>query len=406
MVLTAEQHHPNIKIFVSAHKQATLPEGKSILPVQVGAANAAIRFANTLHDDEGENISAKNPRYCELTAQYWAWKNEDADYYGFCHYRRYFDFTDTPHKENDYGEIIDSYIDDHALAEYGINDEAIARAVDGWDVITTPLNDVRRIGGFSNLKQHWDADEHLRLKDLRHMYDILCTRHPDYKVDADAVLNGRTAAFCNMFIMRKEIFFEYNEWLFPLLDEFADATDFSKMDVQTTRTVGHLSERLLNIFIAHKQRTGAHWKIKRMQCVHFLRPDPMTTLEPLGTEYGRVVPVVFAADNNYVPMLATTIYSMLKNASMNRSNDVIELERDITGENQRYMERFFAQFPNPLLRREPLSGRFQSHHQQRAYQRRNVLPFHHSRGVAVLFEAAVLGLRSGGQWRYRRTVRY
>ena len=315
MVLTAEQHHPNIKIFVSAHKQATFPEGESILPVQVGAAQATTRFTNTLHDDEGENISVENPRYCELTAQYWAWKNADADYYGFCHYRRYFDFTDTPHKENDYGEIIDSYIDDHALAEYGINDDAIARAVDGWDVITTPLNDVRRIGGFSNLKQHWDADGHLRLKDLRHMYDILCARHPDYKVDADAVLGGRTAAFCNMFIMRKEIFFEYNEWLFPLLDEFAAATDFSKMDVQTTRTVGHLSERLLNIFIAHKQRTGAHWKIKRLQCVHFLHPEPVATLEPLDGKYTNVVPVVFAADNNYVPMLATTIYSMLKNAS-------------------------------------------------------------------------------------------
>ena len=74
MVLTAEQHHPNIKIFVSAHKQATFPQGNSIIPVQVGAANAVPRFTNTLHDDEGENISAKNPRYCELTAQYWAWK--------------------------------------------------------------------------------------------------------------------------------------------------------------------------------------------------------------------------------------------------------------------------------------------------------------------------------------------
>ena len=71
MVLTAEQHHPNIKIFVSAHKQATFPEGESILPVQVGAAQATTRFTNTLHDDEGENISVENPRYCELTAQYW-----------------------------------------------------------------------------------------------------------------------------------------------------------------------------------------------------------------------------------------------------------------------------------------------------------------------------------------------
>ena len=40
--------------------------------------------------------------------------------------------------------------------------------------------------------------------------------------------------------------------LFPLLDGFAMTTDFSKMDMQTTRAVGHLSERLLNIFIAHK----------------------------------------------------------------------------------------------------------------------------------------------------------
>ena len=350
MALTEKHQHPNIKIFVSAHKPAVFPEATSVLPVQVGAVNAAKRFTDTLHDDEGDNISAKNPRYCELTAQYWAWKNEDADYYGFCHYRRYFDFTNTPHQENDYGEIIDSYIDDRTIAEYGITDEAIAKAVDGWDVITTPLNDVRRIGGFSNLKQHWDADKHLRLKDLRHMYDILCARHPDYRADADAVLNGRKAAFCNMFIMKKEIFFEYNEWLFPLLDEFAGTTDFSRLDVQTTRTVGHLSERLLNIFIAHKQRTGTNWKVKQLQCVHFLHPEPVAALEPLGLEYGRVVPVVFAADNNYVPMLATTIYSMLKNASPSRSYDVIVLERDITEENKHYVKGFLAQFPNAVIR--------------------------------------------------------
>ena len=130
MALTGEHQHPDIKIFVSAHKTAVFPEGNSILPVQVGAAKAAKRFDNTLHDDEGENISCKNPRYCELTAQYWAWKNEDADYYGFCHYRRYFDFTDTPHQENDYGEIIDSYIDSQTIKEYGINDGDISKVVD------------------------------------------------------------------------------------------------------------------------------------------------------------------------------------------------------------------------------------------------------------------------------------
>ena len=60
-----------------------------------------------LHDDEGENISDKNPMYCELTAQYWAWKNLDADYYGFCHYRRYFNFSDTVYEEDPWGNVLD-----------------------------------------------------------------------------------------------------------------------------------------------------------------------------------------------------------------------------------------------------------------------------------------------------------
>ena len=130
------QKTPHIKIFVSAHKPSTFPDGASIIPIQVGAQNAGTLFEDTLHDNEGDNISTQNPMYCELTAQYWAWKNADADYYGFCHYRRYFDFTNTPHQENDYGEIMDSFIDAQSIAEYGLDDASIALAV---DVMTSSL---------------------------------------------------------------------------------------------------------------------------------------------------------------------------------------------------------------------------------------------------------------------------
>lgn len=52
-------------------------------------------------DNTGDNISSKNKYYCELSTQYWVWKNIDSEYYGFCHYRRYLSMSDKEYKSND-----------------------------------------------------------------------------------------------------------------------------------------------------------------------------------------------------------------------------------------------------------------------------------------------------------------
>ena len=65
-----------------------MPEGNIYIPVQVGPAKDD--FSGFVRDNTGENISEKNPNYCELTAQYWAWKNRKADVKGLVHYRRLF----------------------------------------------------------------------------------------------------------------------------------------------------------------------------------------------------------------------------------------------------------------------------------------------------------------------------
>jgi hypothetical protein len=94
-----------IQIFQSFHKPYPRALDCSwITPVRVGqfanehAPSNLGDLSNSLSDATGESISALNPHYCELTAQYWVWKNranlgtQAPEIVGFYHYRRYLNF--------------------------------------------------------------------------------------------------------------------------------------------------------------------------------------------------------------------------------------------------------------------------------------------------------------------------
>ena len=79
-----------LRIIVATHKPYRMPEGSCYLPLQVGAFGKPSLGPEYRRDDEGENISARNSSWCELTGLYWAWKNLRADALGLVHYRRLF----------------------------------------------------------------------------------------------------------------------------------------------------------------------------------------------------------------------------------------------------------------------------------------------------------------------------
>ena len=83
-----------INIYISAHKASDFIENKFFTPIQVGTSvNGNKKIPHILHDNTGDNISELNPKFCELTAIYWAWKNDkNSDFIGFFHYRRYLSF--------------------------------------------------------------------------------------------------------------------------------------------------------------------------------------------------------------------------------------------------------------------------------------------------------------------------
>lgn len=342
-----------LRIFVTTHKDVERFHSSVLQPVQVGWARPRKRLLWAYQDDTGNNISDQNALYCELTTQYWAWKNIDAEYYGFCHYRRYFDFSPEEHEENPYGEIMDGFIDYDSQKRYCLDDASMRAAVAGVDVITTGVND------FSQFSEHYTSPRdlykrspYLHVEDFDRMMDILVEDHPDYREDAEAYLAGTTSCFCNMFIMRKELFFRYCAWLFPLLERFVAGWDQTYASHETLRTPGHLSERLLNIFLMHERRVNPELVWKQVQCVHFEHPEHeaeprLAALDGAGKP---VVPVVFAADNAYAPMVTTTIESMLANASTAYLYDVVVLEKDFTPENKEIMQVHFARQANARLR--------------------------------------------------------
>ena len=77
----------NVRILVMTHRPYAMPDGELYLPLHLGAAGHA--DLGLQRDDTGDNISALNPYYSELTGLYWAWRNLDNDYVGLVHYRRY-----------------------------------------------------------------------------------------------------------------------------------------------------------------------------------------------------------------------------------------------------------------------------------------------------------------------------
>ena len=345
----------DMRIFVVGHKAAAMPESSILQPIRVGTSGHPDHFLGWLSDAQGENIAEKNPRYCELTAQYWAWKNVDADscdYVGFCHYRRHFNFSRQFAGENDWGEVMAPRLDEAAIERFGLRDADIRKAVEGWDLITTPIHDLRAFPGeFQTPWEHYADAAYLHIEDLETMAGIVKRMHPDYATEVDDYLGGTTSCFCNMYIMRTQLFAEYCAWLFPVLDACDAAIDYAHYSQEALRTVGHLAERLFNIYYLHLIRTRPELRIKQLQCVHFEDPAPawhVPAIEVLP-EGMTVVPVVFAADGGYVAQLATTMLSMLENSSRERFLDIVVLQRGISWPDQERMRAMVESYENTRL---------------------------------------------------------
>lgn len=254
----------NIKIFVSYHKDTNVLQTTDIItPIQVGRAGSDIRL-DMRGDDEGDNISKKNDKYCELTAQYWAWKNVDADYYGFMHYRRHFVFRNIIGHLNQYDLIPFEQINKEYIETIGLTDKDIRCSLEGYDIILPPVSDVKEWGAVSTEVQY-DTSDGCHAVDFDTACQIVTELYPEYEKYVLKFRMGHRAVFYNMFIMKKELFEAYCQWIFSVLEKVEEQIDFLGYDSQERRAPAILAERLFDIWLMKLVDDRPELRIKNLQ---------------------------------------------------------------------------------------------------------------------------------------------
>ena len=267
---------PQDCIFIACHKPCFIPKDEMFYPVWVGAEHASCCPEGMQPDNEGDNISAKNPDYCELTAQYWAWKNADCDYYGFFHYRRFLAFDRVlkagPDNNADSFPVpyieLDNIWDD--LSDYKLNSDSMRRVMHSFDIITVCRERINETVYEQYAKYHDSAV-------LDTALDILKEKHPEFGEAADSYLSSKDIYYMNMFIMSRKHFHEYMEWLFDILDELEQRLE----EIQKKpRYMGFIAERLFGIYYTYCLAHGVN--CAELRYIKFYNTDPDAA--PVTTE--------------------------------------------------------------------------------------------------------------------------
>ncbi|NFH91450.1 DUF4422 domain-containing protein [Clostridium botulinum] len=235
-----------LKIYVCYHKDFAVKNIEGLIPIQVGTAINP-KLPNKIYDNSGKNISSLNKSYCELTALYWAWKNEISDYYGLFHYRRYLIFS----KEmiNDYNG--NKYKKPYKCFKYPTGKilKKIGYKKNFKDIITQydiimPIPENMRISVYS----HYINSNNHNKKDLDLVCKIIKDKYPQYVEAMELYLNNYLCYFGNIFIANSEIFNNYCKWLFDILKIYDSKKDITGYNEQELRVNGYLAERLLGIY--------------------------------------------------------------------------------------------------------------------------------------------------------------
>lgn len=228
--LNFEKQKIIIKIFVSYVKPSFLFKSEILTPIHLGRAIAKNAskdgiisdddlkwlYENCIGDDDFEgNISQVNRRVGFLTGTYWAWKNYEKlgnpEYFGSFGYRR----------------LLNPDFLEH-LHDYDI-------------ILPKPRN----------LYPETIKEQFIRYHGIevyQNMINVFEAVYPQQKSLLQEYLNGNLGYFDELYVMKKNIFFQFCSWVFPLLFTLLK-NPLIILNNQDERDIGFICERLTGFYL-------------------------------------------------------------------------------------------------------------------------------------------------------------
>lgn len=229
-------------------------------------------------DNTGINISHKQPHYSELTVQYWAWKNQNCDYYGLCHYRRYLSFSEKVWPVDRMNFIIEQILNKASAKKYGLLDsEKIESIVTQYDAVVNESAAVELLpvpsqySHATSVLDLWQKhdDVFINASDIEILLKIIKNHFSKYYDSAIDYLSGTKHRGYNCYVLKKDLFFELNEFEFGVMEYFEKEVDLTKYPKHLQREYGYMCEIMYGIFIHHLE-LQKKYKIHERQLVLFL----------------------------------------------------------------------------------------------------------------------------------------
>lgn len=341
----------SIKIAVAYHLPAEMLNSEIFIPLHCGRdiLNEVSKdgklseyeknwlLDNTLGDNTGDNISHLNREFCELTGIYWLWKNYEKignpDIIGFCHYRRHFILNEKfarLYKVSPSNLVHLPVMSENYLDSIGLTYENIDSVFDKFDAVfvqnqrtDTPLQ-YRQNHPYSNFAYYEVCLE------------VLNEKFPQFQSAVASYHENTRHVWSNMFIMKKDSFFEYCGWIFSILFEVHHRMKRNYSSIAEMRTLAYCGETLLGVYFTYIERKAMRIRSVSSTLIEYpaIRMQLLTIIQNQD-----IIPVVFCSNQDFTPILATGIQSLIDASSELNFYHIIILENDINAETKAKIER-------------------------------------------------------------------